>query len=837
MDQAEATPVEEGETPPPEVEHDAVAELERIHDAQKFDATPEQGDYDPSYGISTPALPYEPPVVGLPETPVVEPAPQLKTLEDLYASYPKLGDGQYYLRVVRKHPAVYSGLRVAGFLEDVYERLSMGDFASRFGGHTFEVSVRGPGRTTAIDADGRVEMRTLKTIRIEIPGAPVKLGPNTNGEGNMSTQMPFRDNPQVEMKRMEIQQEQTRRREQREMRLQDQVLSRPVMSPEMWDAMERAAEKRSGEVKSIAAETIGELRDQLKRYQEALSAKDDTVQGLREKMVSLQTDSAMKWREEESRQVRELKDRNESEIRRIKEDQASTIARISDENKRLVADMSDRFGRERDQIQKQEKVERDRIREDAARRERQLIDDSRMREENMRTNYESRLAEQGRSLEREIRSIKEQRDREVLSVQTTESTKSTLSEKTAKIQIEMMRGELTRVELQLDSARRDLQSLTARHQKTTEEAIMEAHQLASMTGFGKAEEGELDWKRGVVSALKGLIDKAPDIAKGLGEARESNRIAAARAQHQARVAQQRAQVARERAMLHQHAAGAPPQMAPHAQQAQQQRRVPRPAPPGVQTWDASQGPPDPGAAVGLPPPITGPPPAQPEETAHHFGSVAPPAATVAPLQEASAPAVSPMSFGETAEPSRVQSQPALFHEVPKPRPAPQPPGQSPQPQLQPLPGQSPQLQLQPLPGQSPQPPPAPGQNAETQQQQQLQPLPGQNAETQQQQQQQPIPGQVNITDEQISEFAEKLDLAIVTGLETPEGFAQKFVADVGPEVTGQIITAIGPDQLVDAVQAHPDAKGTAIVTREGRIWVRQLWDEVRKVLDSRVHEA
>ena len=765
---------------PGEVEHDALAELERIHQAQKFNAD-DDGGYDPSYGISAPSLSYEP-VHAPDDDPVIAPSRELKTLEDLYDAYPKIGDGQFYLRVVRKHPSTYNGMRVAGFLEDVYSRMSMSEFANRFGGHTYEVSVRGPARTTAIDADGRVQMRTLRSIRVEIPGSPIQLGP-PNGENDMSMgSMPFRDSPQVKIKEMEIAADEQRRREAREAQWQKEVSSRTAISPQLLQAIETAAEKRATEVKDVASGTISELRERIRRDYEVIQTKDASIQALREKIVALQTDYATKLREEETRQVRELKDRHESELRRIKDDHSVTIIRMTEEHKRLSTESNERSTRERENIQKQEKIERDRMREDSTRRERQLIEDARMREENMRQNYESRLHELQRSLEREVRSVKEQRDREVLSVQATESTKSTLSEKTAKIQIDTVRSEMQRLHVELDSLRRENEHLRLQSHKTPEEAIEQAHRLASITGFGggSKEPEELDWKRGVVSAVKGLIEKAPEIAEGLGRARETNRTAAAKAQHQARAAQQRAQqMARERQAI-----GPPPglqQMAPmmptpmsHAPP--QPRRVPRPAPPGVggpPTWDA--GPPTPYSGDDLPPGLQGPPPEHDEEIPHHFGSPAPAQPVSTPLQHRSPRPLSPTDFGVPEPPDRAPVAPT--------------------PALE----QASSVDIQPG-------------------------VPPDEVMT--------APAGVEITEEMVGKFAEKLDLAIASGLVTPKTFAQGFLDETGPEVAARILGSIGPDQLVDAVQAQEASAGTAIVTRDGRKYVQELWKEAEKLLAS-----
>lgn len=87
-----------------------------------------------------------------------------------------------------------------------------------------------------------------------------------------------------------------------------------------------------------------------------------------------------------------------------------------------------------------------------------------------------------------------------------------------------------------------------------------------------------------------------------------------------------------------------------------------------------------------------------------------------------------------------------------------------------------------------------------------------------------------VTEEMIAVFAEKLDDAIASGLVSPGAFAKGFIEEVGPDATGHILRSIGPDELVDAVSSHESAAGTAIVTRDGRQYVRDLWASASALL-------
>jgi hypothetical protein len=56
-----------------------------------------------------------------------------KTLEDLYESYPKIGDGAHFVRIERKKPEIWDNVRISGYLGDLHEQISMHDFAERYG--------------------------------------------------------------------------------------------------------------------------------------------------------------------------------------------------------------------------------------------------------------------------------------------------------------------------------------------------------------------------------------------------------------------------------------------------------------------------------------------------------------------------------------------------------------------------------------------------------------------------------------------------------------------------------------------------------------------------------
>lgn len=99
------------------------------------------------------------------------------------------------------------------------------------------------------------------------------------------------------------------------------------------------------------------------------------------------------------------------------------------------------------------------------------------------------------------------------------------------------------------------------------------------------------------------------------------------------------------------------------------------------------------------------------------------------------------------------------------------------------------------------------------------------------------PTVVHVTNEQVARFSEKLEEAISSGIITPAMFADGFIKETSPETTLAIVQAIGPDQLVDAVAQQPAAQSTAIVTREGRKFVHELWVEATQKATEMLQEG
>jgi len=683
---------------------------------------------------------------------------EVTTLEDLYSAFPKVGDGSHYLRVTRKSPATWNGVRIAGWVSDIGEQLSLSDFAARLGGGVYEVSVRGPSRG-GLGPDGTVPTRTLKAIRLEVTGKPAAVADNQQGASRMGLYGRQDEDTRFKIKELEIQAQERAEQRKREDQLHRDARARKnggdgALDPRMFQLFEQTADKRARQAQEIAQEVVDSLKDDRDRLKRSLEQKEQDIDALRSKLVDLQTETTLRLREEESRQVRELKDRHESEMRRIKDEQADSVQRISSENQRIVSEMSERFARDRESLTRNEQGERDRLRADSERRERQLVEDARLREQTLRDSYESRLSEQQRSIEREVRGIKDQRDREIASVQANESNRAVLSEKTAEIQVGTATAEVNRLTSQLEARehevarlRGEMDDLRRSQIKEPLAAIQEAQSLIGLVSG--PDSGPKDWRDRAVDALGEVFRQVPDVLRSVSETRASNQQS--RDMHRANAAQARAAQLAQRRLPSM--GGAAPQ--PH--------RRPEAAP------------------------------------------VAPP-----PLASMSVPDPSPMGERAPAPQESYRETPPEEFALESP-PA--------------FPSEADIIGDQYTPGPDPlaQQPPAPPVDAPAAAGAQEEPVGGARAEDPVEEASRETEAAVEISPEAIGEFVQKLDLAISTGLATPDDFADGAIAEIGAPGVRQILSTLSADELVDTIAAQVGSEKSAMVTRQGRTFVRELW--------------
>lgn len=122
------------------LQDDPGAAIDRQQDAQSF-VLPEMAFYDdvgesPSY---QPA-----PEFAMPRDRKPAASTAIASLEDLYAAFPEIGKGDWKLRITRFEPKSFRGHQTAGFLCELYDRISLEEFRNRFGGGVYQVLVMKP---------------------------------------------------------------------------------------------------------------------------------------------------------------------------------------------------------------------------------------------------------------------------------------------------------------------------------------------------------------------------------------------------------------------------------------------------------------------------------------------------------------------------------------------------------------------------------------------------------------------------------------------------------------------------------------------------------------------
>lgn len=775
---------------------DALAELDRMDRSRKLADAMSPLD----------SLPLSQPVgidMDAGRIPVPEVAPtKARAIEDLYANHPEVGTDKF-LRIERKQPEMWQGHKISGFLDDVSRQITTREFVSEYGGGTYVVSVLGKSR--GFDQNGTPCLRTLEWMKLEIPGMPnVYSLPGWNNKDAMQHQHPYAyipgTNGQERIREMELNAAERVRHEVEKTRLQEQLTRNQgaALPVGALEHLETISEKRAAEMRMALQDTLGALRRENEKLNESVERRDQKIAELQAEMFKVQTETTTRLREHESEQVRILRERYESEkkdmvvrhegeikrvteqrtydIQRLQEDHAKYVKDTTERHERDVKDNAERHAREIREMQERNQVERDKTLADAQRRENQLTTDSQRREKDMQDRYELRLTELGRNHEqrlndversyrRELDSVKEQRDRELKAVEMTERGQTTIIRESTKIQQSALLDELARARNESEGHKRELGELRSKVNKTPIEAIREAHELVEITGGGAKEE-EGDWKKYAANAVREAIGKLPDTIKAFGEA---SRVPPQVQQQQMR---------RVAHPMQQPRGLPPPSMQAQQPMHPQQPRmsggyVPAPQAPG---WGAPPRP-GPGASVGMPPPPAAPiamtPPPQPVQSSWVAGPPEPRPGDITSANSIAAPSnnlASPLDDSPPATPpASAQPPPSVMTTNPPP--------------------------------------------------------------------QQPQEGMLQITDQQAGEFLGHLNMAIATSTRAENGdwngtppaqFAEQFIQRVGAHNVRAVVSGLTPEKVLQTVQSAPQGNETAIVTREGRKYVHELWDECKR---------
>jgi len=888
--EAPSEPSAVAEPPPPstmedeEAAEEAIAELRRIDDAEQFQPSPaapppisrytapmpppQRAYMPPMYAspggpggppaqraappmpavVPTQAAPHDP-TWGAPQT-----AKDLKTLEDLYAAFPAIGDGQTCLRIERTQPKVHQNHSVAGWLGDLHEQIPMEEFAYRYGGQKYTVSVMVPVRGRVNPTGGEhMPMRRAAHVEVTIPGPPA-MGTIPREEDAMAGRMPGlpgrsmqyypgQDPTEVQLKRLDIEAQERERQsvEQRELRQQMGFAQRPPEA--VFEAVREQAQHTVQMAEKNAQEKVAILQRQNDTLLASYSDKEKELSAARTQVLELQRQLGEAKYHTETEAVRSLKERHETELRKNNELHAQEMGRLTETHRGQIAEMSQRNNDDRQRLIEAETREKDRIRGDARDRESALHADVERRERLAKEMTDARVADIQRQLEtqltllrdttqRELQSAKDAHNREMNAVRTAEEMKTALSKETASIQVGSVQDRLQRAESDAARHRQEADELRSKVNKPFPEAMREAREVGMMIGLVEKGEGaaagpeeELDWKKVAAGAVKDLIGQAGPTLKSVMEMRSANQQQQQVAQQQQ--AQQQAYAQQQMASQQSYGGYMQPGQPPQQQQPQQQVMAGRPAPrrrfamAPPPAWAQAPGPPPPGSAPMAPPPSVVAPYGNPPTAAY---IQAPPMSAVMMQPQSFGPADAPVgedlriSHSPLDGPSPTADGAAAAAEAARMRGDGQRP---PRPYEQDVPFPEPaaaQAPAQPAQGgyvsqfsgfQQPYAPP----------ERVIVPPPSAQAGA--------VP---ELTSDQIASFITQLGQASASGIVPPAAFAKGFVEQAGAPVAADLLRRVQPEQLFEILSKTPGGDQTHIQTRDGQAYVRQVWAEARKML-------
>ena len=803
--------------------------------------------------VPTQAAPPQDPTWSAPPT-----AKDLKTLEDLYAAFPAIGDGQTCLRIERTQPKVHQNHSVAGWLGDLHEQIPMEEFAYRYGGQKYTVSVMVPVRGRVNPTGGEhMPMRRAAHVEVTIPGPPamgtvpreedaMSVGRMPGLPGRSMQYYPGQDPTEVQLKRLDIEAQERERQaqEQRELRQQMGFAQRPPEA--VFEAVREQAQHTVQMAEKNAQEKVAILQRQNDTLLASYSDKEKELTAARTQTLELQRQLGEAKYHTETEAVRSLKERHETELRKNNDVHAQEMARLSEMHRTQIAELSQRNNEERQRLIEAENREKDRIRGDARDREIALHADVERRERLAKESNDARVADVQRQLEtqltllrdttaRELAAMRDAHNREMNAVRTAEEMKTALSKETASIQVGSVQDRLQRAEADAARHRQEADELRSKVNKPFPEAMREAREVGMMIGLVEKGEGgaaapeeELDWKKVAAGAVKDLIGQAGPTLKSVMEMRSANQQQQAQQQQ---VAQQQAYAQQQQMAAQQQSYGGymQPGQQPQQQQPQQQVMAGRPAPrrrfamAPPPAWAQAPGPPPPGSAPMAPPPSVVAP----------FGN--PPAAAYIQAPPMSAVMMQPQTFGPADAP--VSEDLRIAHS-PLDGPAPTADGAAAAAEAARMRGEG-QRPPRPYEQDVPFPEPAAAQAAQPaqggyvsqfQQPQAYQP-PAQRVlvtpPAQPPQQQGAVP---ELTSDQIASFITQLGQASASGIVPAAAFSKGFIDQAGAPVAADLLRRVQPEQLFEILSNTPGGDQTHIQTRDGQAYVRQVWAEARKML-------
>lgn len=446
------------------------------------------------------------------------------TLEDLYHLHKEIGAGEWKVRVERTMPRTHNGKNVSGVLGDFVERLSIDQFKQKYGGMSYLLRVMAPNKE---DSDDAGSFRTIRTMRLRVPGAPTDEGVvEQDGDGmngGVLTRAVY-PSPEVETKRIDADLERERMLRSEKADIERRMWEQQRPSQDMVEQLKESAGMAIGAVKESANATVRMWTDEVENLRRRLGEKEAALARAMDEIVTTKSNAAAALNEKESSRIQELrsnferdlaqtKERFESELRqqkdRFQSDSSQTKERYELELRRVTEDANRRV---QEMITSSER-EREKMRSDAHERGDFAKEQHSMALSNQKEQFERRIEDLKSAFEREAQGLRDRLASETTTIRENERTRAELSIKESQTRVTLLLEERARVVAENDSLKQQLEQLRQQLHRNPLDAINEAQALASHTGMIRAEDarGEQEegpWWKSVAKDMGPLVAAA-----------------------------------------------------------------------------------------------------------------------------------------------------------------------------------------------------------------------------------------------------------------------------------------------------------------------------------------
>jgi hypothetical protein len=462
-----------GEAPPPEV-LDVLAQenASQVTDLEAGRAM---------VGVTDPYRPIQPMRQSAPPH-----AREADTLEDLYSLHPKLGAGEWKVRVERLQPRTFNGVPVTGVIDDFSERMSIDQFKRRYGGSVYLLRVMKP---TEDEGNTEGSYVTVKTIKIRVPGAPTGIGmEEADMFNNGQVRVIGGSDPSVEKARLDAD---LRREEmmREELRARDSRLAEQSRTPdEVMSHFQQASSAAIGAIERSASSTTEMWQKEAAALRLELREREVEVNKLRDAMVVVKTEANEKMRDQETVRIQQLQTAHATELSQLRAQYQDSSNQQKERYDERIAALNMSAAKELDSARREAAIERERSQTDHSSRYQQMNDAYRREIDNLRETYDRRVEDLKSSSTSENKFLRDRLESEVSNVRENERTRAELQIQTAHQQVQLLRDERNRLDAENQRLKAQLEVERAKQIKDPLVALEESEKMARYTGMVRPEE-------------------------------------------------------------------------------------------------------------------------------------------------------------------------------------------------------------------------------------------------------------------------------------------------------------------------------------------------------------